>query len=96
MENEKNPVRVEIMGVKYRLKRTEEEAYLNKVAEKVDSLMKEIAEKYSVVSSDRIAVLAALRLCDAWFRDIEQSRKADAEAASVVEELSGTLKRALR
>lgn len=96
MGNETKPFITEIMGVRYSLKRTEEESRLKSVAGKVDSLMREIAAEYPVVSSDRIAVLAALRLCDAWFRDIEERRQADAEAAALVEELTGTLKRALR
>lgn len=95
MEKNDPPVSVEIMGVTYRLKRTEDEDYLKKVAERVDSVMREISEKHRVISSDRLAVLAALRLCDALFKDAEQRSRECAEAGAAVEELSGTLKRAL-
>lgn len=83
------------MGVPYRLKKTEDEDYLKSVAARVDSLMKEIAEKHPIISSDRIAVLAAMRLCDEWFKDAEEKSREEDEVKSTIEELSESLRHAM-
>ena len=95
-DKKKGFVSVEIMGVSYRLKKTEDEDYLREVAARVDGLMKEISEKHPVISSDRIAVLAAMRLCDEWLKDVEERKREDAGVKSVIEELSESLKNALK
>ncbi len=96
MEDEnKGFVRVDIMGVPYRLKKTEEDDYLHRVAAKVDALMKEISAKHPVISSDRIAVLAAMRLCDEWLKYVDEQKREEAEMKAAVEELSESLKHAL-
>ncbi len=95
MEDKKGFVSVDIMGIPYRLKKTEDEDYLKSVAARVDSLMKEIAEKNPIISSDRIAVLAAMRLCDEWFKDAEKKRREEEEVKSEIEELSESLRHAM-
>lgn len=95
MEDKKGFVSVDIMGVPYRLKKTEDEDYLRSVAARVDALMKEISEKNPIISSDRIAVLAAMRLCDEWFKDAEKKSREEAEVKSEIEELSESLRHAM-
>jgi cell division protein ZapA (FtsZ GTPase activity inhibitor) len=96
VDDDKNYLCVDIMGVKYRLKRTEDENYLREVAGRVDACMRELYEKYPVLSSDRIAVLAALRMCDEYNKETEDMKRKEDDAESVVNELTSYLKRALK
>ncbi len=97
MEAEKKGfVRVDIMGVPYRLKKTEDEDYLRRVASRVDAMMKEISAKHPVISSDRIAVLAAMQLCDEWLKHADEQKREEAEVKSALEELSESLRIALK
>ncbi len=96
MDEKKSFISVDIMGVSYRLKRTEDDDYLKKIAAELDSVMRDIASKSPVVSSDRIAVLAALRMCDDFFKQKENFRLKNSRLEAVVQELSESLKHALK
>ena len=62
-------VRVNIFGCEYAIKRKgEEDSYYEKIAGLVDGEMHAISEKTSLLSIDRVAVLAALRICEELLR----------------------------
>ncbi len=96
MDEKNSFISVDIMGVSYRLKRTEDDDYLKRIAAELDSRMRAAASKSPVVSSDRIAVLAALRMCDEFFKEKEDSRLKNSRLEAVIRELSESLKHALR
>ncbi len=96
MEDKKDFFRVDVMGIPYRLKKTEDEEYLRKVAGKVDSVMREISGKYPVVSSDRVAVLAAMRICDECWKEISGKDDMEKAAQSEIDDLSESLRFALK
>ncbi len=95
MADKKSPVCVNIMGVEYRLKGTEEDDYLKKVAGGVEDRMKQISAKNPVVSSDRIAVLSAMQIFDELLKDRETNEKEEIEIRAKIEELAELVRVAL-
>ncbi len=86
---EKSPVKVKILGLEYRIKRKgEENPYYEKIAKYVDERMREIVEKTSLVSTDKIAVLAALRICEEFFRVKEQRVEKEKVAQKKIKEMT--------
>jgi cell division protein ZapA len=59
---------VKIYGEAYPLRTGEDEAYATEVARYVDEKMHEVAASGKVVSTTKIAVLAALNIADELFR----------------------------
>jgi cell division protein ZapA len=64
--------KVRIFGMEYSFKGVESPEYVEKLASYVDGKMREISENSSLVSTVKIAVLAALRITD----ELHQERKA--------------------
>lgn len=64
--------KVKIFGMEYSLKGVENPEYVERLASYVDRKMREISENSSVVSTVKIAVLAALRIAD----ELHEERKA--------------------
>lgn len=86
-------VSVKIYGEAYPLKAGGDEAYVTEVARYVDEKMHEVAASAKVVSTTKIAVLAALNIADELFR---LRREGDASAteqriARLTEELGRAL-----
>ncbi len=69
---EKHRVTVKILGEEYVMKGSASPEYITKLAEYVDALMREVAERNPRLSTAGIAVLAALNLADEVFRLREQ------------------------
>jgi len=68
-ENEQlNRVLVRIFGEDYTIKSPSDSEYIEKVAQKVDKRMKEIARVKPRLSLHQIAVLAALNLADEYLK----------------------------
>lgn len=61
--------KVKIFGMEYSLKVTETPEYIEKLASYVDRKMREISENSSLVSTLKIAILAALRIADELHRE---------------------------
>lgn len=87
---------VEIFGSSYSVRGDKDPEHLRKLAEIVDSRMREIAKQVSTVDSAKIAILAALNIAD----DLLQCRKQqEGERVGIEErvtELAGELDQALR
>lgn len=70
MNGEKKSIKVEIFGNEYFIKADEktDPDYIRIVATHVDEKMREISQTSSVISSTKIAILAALNITDELFR----------------------------
>jgi cell division protein ZapA len=64
MSDESRSIRVSIFGRDYNVRGGSDEEYVRELAEYVDSVMNDIAEKAGTISSGRIAILAALNIAD--------------------------------
>ena len=79
MNEELRSIRVSIFGREYNLKGDSDEEYIKNpaeyeeyitgLAEYVDSVMKYVADKAGGLSSDRIAILAALNIADEMHKE---------------------------
>jgi cell division protein ZapA len=57
-------VKVTIYGKEYEIKGTQDDEYVQMLADYVDSNMHSIAEKTQIIASERIAILTALNIAD--------------------------------
>ncbi len=75
MEQEKKTLRVNIYGTEYPIRGVADEEYILKVAEYVDSKMREIDKKIAVKSALKVAILAALNITDELFRALNEKEE---------------------
>ena len=75
---ESESVTVIIFGKEYTLKGGADPEYVQEVAAFVDQRMSEVARNAAVVSTDRVAILAAVNIADELFR--EQQKRMEASA----------------
>ena len=75
---EQESVTVTIFGKEYTLKGGADSDYVQEVAAFVDKRMSEVARNAAVVSTDRVAILAAVNIADELFR--EQQKRMEATA----------------
>jgi len=75
---EPESVTVTIFGKDYTLKGGADAEYVQEVAAFVDERMSEVARSATVVSTDRVAILAAVNIADELFR--EQQKRLEATA----------------
>jgi cell division protein ZapA len=69
MNGESRSIKVSIFGREYNVKGGSDEEYIKSLAAHVDSVMRDIAEKTGVLSSGRVAILAALNIADEMFKE---------------------------
>lgn len=82
---QKNKITVKIFGSEYTIKGEAETEYIRKIAAYVDEKMHSIAKKFSIISSTKIAILAAINIADELFNpQIKDTQK---------QEINNTLKR---
>ena len=65
---EKRNVTVQIFGSEYPIAGVKDPAYVESLARYVDAQMKDIAKGSSLLSSGKVAILAALNMADELFR----------------------------
>lgn len=65
---EKRSIKVNIFGSEYTIKAKSRSSYIRKLAKYVDDKMQEIAKHTSLVSSGKVATLAALNIADELHR----------------------------
>lgn len=89
--------RVEIFGTEYSVRADvgADPQYVQDIAAYVDAKMKEIAEKQKLVSSTKIAILAAINLADEIFQEKQRTEKASAAVSQKVLAMSEVLGREL-
>jgi len=69
MNGQSRSIRVSIFGRDYSVKGGPDDEYVKMLANHVDSVMREIAEKTGTLSSARVAILAALNIADEMYKD---------------------------
>ncbi len=77
-ELEPESVTVTIFGKEYTLKGGADSEYVQEIAAFVDKRMSEVARNAAVVSTDRVAILAAVNIADELFR--EQQKRLETTA----------------
>lgn len=88
-------VDVEIFGATYHVRGEHDREHLERLAEVVDSKMREIGEKVPTVDTGKIAILAALNLADELVQCNNQQEGERVEIMEKVAELTGVLTAAL-
>jgi cell division protein ZapA len=88
--NGNGSVRVEIYDQTYQL-RGSDPAYINQLADYVDTKMRLIAQQASTVDSLRVAVLAALNIADEYLMLKRKFDAIDSDYHTRAEQLSGAL-----
>lgn len=73
MSDEYNILKVNIYGTEYPIKGTTDVEYIKKVAQYVDSKMREVNKNISIDSSLKVSILAALNITDELFKAKEKS-----------------------
>lgn len=63
-----NKIVVEIFGDKYSLKSDDHEDYVRDLAHFVDTNMREISKTTKVFSKEKISILTALQIADAYYK----------------------------
>jgi len=72
--------RVQIFGSEYHVRGDADPEYIKTVAEYVDVKMQEVATSQSIVSSTKVAILAAINIADEL---LQERRKCDQTASDV-------------
>ena len=88
MNNSVKQYTIEIFGDQYTLRSDESEIHIMKSAELVDTYMKEIAGRAATKNSERIAVLAAVRLASMLLykeAELEEKELQEEEILALVE-----------
>ena len=81
----KNRVTVTIAGQEYTLVATEDQGYVEKVAQHVDAQMKQVLEDARVSLVDG-AVLTAVNIADEYFKEVEASENLRRQLKEYLEE----------
>jgi len=89
-------IRVEIYNQTYNIRSDGDSEYVSKLAEYVDSQMREISSCTLTVDSLKVAILAALHVADELHRLKRHYESTDAQLASRSTECSEMLDRVLR
>ena len=88
-------IRVEVLGHEYVVRSEASEAYVKEIADFVDSRMRQIAERYNLVSTTKIAVYAALEIADEMFRERQRRERTEDDVSTKARQLCEVLSRAL-
>ncbi|MBF0401566.1 MAG: cell division protein ZapA [Magnetococcales bacterium] len=78
-------IEVRIHGQLFRLRAGTEEAYVRSLAAYVDDVMKTISRQSNTVSTERLAIMAALNVTDTLF---QQQRRAEGDTKAVHERIT--------
>jgi cell division protein ZapA len=87
-------VEVEIFGAIYNVRSANDEAHLERLAQFVDSKMKEIAAHTTAVDTTKIAVLAALNIADQLVKEaggLGNESEIEARVGRLADRLQGAL-----
>lgn len=80
MSDEYNILKVNIYGSEYPIKGNTDIEYIKKVAQYVDSKMREVNKNISIDSSLKVSILAALNITDELFREREKNATSNSES----------------
>ena len=89
MSEDNNTVQISIYGQEYSVKAPADPTYIKKIAEYVDSKMREVQAGFSSTqSSNRIAILSAMNITDELFN---ARKKGDSEEIDVEEKITSLI-----
>lgn len=88
-------VTVTIYGESYTVKAGEDPAYIEEVARFVDGKMRDIAAGGKIVTTSKIAILAALNIADELLNDRRALKSREKAASTKIEKLLETLQKAV-
>ena len=86
---------VEIFGSEYSIRADADADYVKTIAAYVDTKMNEIAQKQQLVSSTKVAILAAINIADEVFRERRKREQTELDVTLKARELSDVLAREL-
>ncbi|MBK9165785.1 MAG: cell division protein ZapA [Acidobacteria bacterium] len=89
-------IRVEIYNQTYSIRSDGDNEYIQKLADYVDSKMRDISSGTLTVDSLKVAILAALHIADELHQHQHQNQQTDAQLASRSAECSEMLDRILK
>ena len=76
VEKEENQIKITIFGQEYSVKAPADPTYIKKIAEYVDTKMREVQSGFSSTqSSNRIAILSAMNITDELFSYKKEKQK---------------------
>ena len=87
--------RVEIFGSEYHIRADADADYVKTVAAFVDAKMSEIAQNQSLVSSTKVAILAAINIADELFKERRKREQTEQDVSEKAQALSEVLTRSL-
>ncbi len=87
--------RVEIFGSEYHIRADVDADYVKTVAVYVDAKMQEIAQNQSLVSSTKVAILAAINIADELFKERRQRQQTEQDVTVKADALAAVLSRSL-
>jgi cell division protein ZapA len=70
-----DPIKVYILGQEYLVKSEEGEDHVRKVASYVNEQIENIIETTKTVTTFKVAILAAMRIADEYFKEMEKSKR---------------------
>ena len=89
VEKDGNQIKITIFGQEYSVKAPADPTYIKKIAEYVDTKMREVQSGFSSTqSSNRIAILSAMNITDELFNAKKQS---DSESNEVEEKITSLI-----
>ncbi len=69
------PIKVYILGQEYIVRSEEGEDYVQKVASYVNEQIETIIETTKTVTTFKVAILAAMRIADEYFKEMEKNKR---------------------
>ena len=87
-------ITIQIYGENYTLKAGNDPSYIKEVAAFVDEKMREISSGGKAVTTDKVAMLAALNIADEFFKSRLEWERRDLETEKKVEKLLRLLQEA--
>jgi cell division protein ZapA len=88
-------VTIQIYGESYTLKAGGDPSYIKEVAAFVDGKMREISSGGKAITTDKVAMLAALNIADELFKARREWKLSDEETEKKIEELLSALQKAI-
>ncbi len=88
-------IQVAIFGHEYSIKGSAPSDYINQLADYVDGKMREISDNTSIVSSSKVAILAALNIADELFQSQRDKKQNKDELQDRIENLVKIMDQAL-
>ncbi|HQU85750.1 MAG TPA: cell division protein ZapA [Pyrinomonadaceae bacterium] len=95
-ETAEQSIRVEIYNQTYNIRSDGDNEYIMRLAEYVDSKMRDISQGTLTVDSLKVAILAALHIADEFHQLQNQQKQSDAQLASRSAECAEMLDRVLK